>query len=179
MLDQLKSLSDRVRLYIQANLPLNNQHIGIIDMLDLIEITKYGVVDEVISKEIKLKEKMVFIGGFCKYQGDGKQNYAKFWSETEKYIQEMIHSYYKREITLNNKTKQINPLMVKWFTPVIVHPLLEIFKTLGPLVVIDSLGSKEDPFNWLYNEFLTVNYRHSEVDIIIAQKVITKYARGK
>ena len=179
MLDQLRSLSDRVRLFIQANLPLDNQHIGISDMLDLVEITRYGVLDELISEEITLKGEKQTIGGFGKYQGDRKQNYAKFWSETEKYIQEMISSFYKREIILNKKPKQINPLMVKRFTPVIVHPLLKAFKQFEPIVIVDILGSKQDPFDWLRNEFLTIDCRSSEVDIMIAQKVITKYARGK
>lgn len=179
MLDQLKSLSDRVRLFIQANIPMESSHIGIIDMLELVEITRYGLVDEIISEEITLKGEKTVIGGFYKYQGDGKQQYAKFWSEAENYIQTLLESIHKRKITLSAKEKQITPLMVKCFGPVIVHPLLEIFKNLGPLVVIDSLGSKNDPFDWLSNEFLTVKYQRSEVDIIIAQKVITKYARGK
>lgn len=179
MLDQLESLSARVRLFIQANLPLENQHIGIMDMLDLIELVRYGIIDEVISEEIILKNKNTHIGGVYKYQGDKKQNFSKFWYEAEKYIQELTYSFYKREINLNKKSKLITPLMVKRFTPVIVHPLLEIFKSCGPIKVIDSLGSENDPFDWLRNEFLTVNYQRSEVDIMIAQKVITKYARGK
>lgn len=179
MIELLNSLNARVRLFLQANYPMDESHIGITEILELIELARDEIVSEVISEEIKINNKLVYIGGFRKYKGDEKQHFAKFWSDVEGATQELFNSYYKKQITFNTKQKMITPLMVKRFVPVIIHPLLNIFKIVGPLNVIEQFGTENDPFDWLRSKFLTVKYSNNEIDIIIAQKVITKYTQGK
>lgn len=180
MLEQLEnSLSDRIRLFLQANHTDDRQSISIIDIIELIDFARNQLIDELVPEEIILKNTPKMIGGHIKYKNDEKQNFQRFWDDVEGNIEEVFRSAFLREITLGTKTKMSTPLMVKRFVPIIIHPLIKIFQNFGPVNTINVIGTNDDPFDWLLYKFIHVEYNTSEIDILVAQKVISKYARGQ
>lgn len=182
MLDQLSvSLSDRVRLYLQANLPLERQHISCIDMLEMTDVMKELVIDDLTVKEIQLQNKKTpsKYGGYKKYKGAKKRNYSCFWDSTEHLIQETANILFKREIKLQRTTKQSVPLSAKRFIPIIVHPMFEVFQQFHPEDIIKSIGTENDPFDWLKEQFMGLSIHTHSDDIKIAQKLMVRYSRGQ
>ena len=182
MREQLSnSLGDRIRLFLQANIPDSRQNVSILDMLEMIDLSRNEIVDSLVPEVVTIgkQPREVLIGGYDKYKSDGKQRYKRFWKDVEETIFEILGSVFLREITLGSKTKMSTPLMVKRFVPVIIHPMIKIFQEFGPEQVIKTLGTDDDPFDWLFLQFIRKELRTSETDILIAQKVIAKYARGQ
>lgn len=173
-------LDDQIRLFLQANFPMERQHISIIDIIELIDIARLHILDELIPEPIEIMNEknktIVLAGSYKKYRADSKQKYNQLWTDIKATIYDMSETNFLREIILKHSTKNSSPIMVKHFVSVIICPMLDLFQVIGPENVLKYIGTNNDPFDWLKNRILNTQISTHPTDILVAQKLIPKYA---
>lgn len=180
MFDELTNeLSDRLRLFMQANVALKDVDIrntlSVFDVQEALELIRESLSDQLIPEIIELNNgKEVRIGGSDKYRKDPQ--YERFWTDVEEGIRELIDNHFKRKVVLDTITKMSVHPMTKRLGLFIVGPMIDEFRKTHPTNVMVGHNNLIDI---LQDTLLELNVRTHPDDVLVARKMMQAKAHKR
>lgn len=179
LMDICPLLETRLKLFTQANVAIEYDDepntISTLDVIEMINIMKQEVFDQLISKEVTLNgENVVQYGGYKKYRKDKK--FVAFWNDVQHNVRDQIENCFQREIFLSGQDQLKSHPMSKRFGIVIVIPVIEHLALFHPTNVISD-GNQV--FDWMVDFVSSVEVRTHSDDVLVARNAIIQMASVK